>query len=189
MLMIALAIGVANIGIFIYGFTLPRMWSVRESTVINAEPEEIFPLLSDPHRWADWSIWSKDEDASLSLSYEEETSSEETPGAGTAFEWSGEMLGSGKLTFTDSVPNRSVSYELELQGERFSDKGMIVLEPVSAGTRVTWTDGGTLEGTLQRLFRTRLETAVSSDLSRCLQKLKRFVETSGSESLKQRSIE
>lgn len=182
LLMIALAIGIANVGIFIYGFTLPGTWNVRETVVIRASPDEIFPLLSDSRRWAEWSIWNIEEDATLTLSYDKAGT-----GNGEFFAWSGEMLGHGKLVLTDSVPNRSVSYELELQREPFSDEGKISLEPLSGGTKVVWTDGGKLEGTLQRLFRERLESAVSSDLSRCLHKLKVHVESLESEQLKRPS--
>ena len=171
LLLVALVVGFVNVGVFIYGMTLPDKWSVRQSIVINADASDIFPLLDDLRRWREWSSWSERNDPTLEFTYDGPDH-----GAGASFSWIGERLGSGTITIQKSEENRSISYALELQGEPFSDAGQIRLRPLVGGTSVIWTDGGELEGTLGRLFRDRLETSVAADLSRSLRELKTVVE-------------
>ncbi|HEX6985208.1 MAG TPA: SRPBCC family protein [Planctomycetaceae bacterium] len=173
LLVVALIVGLFNIGVYVYGLTLPNEWRVEESVVVAAPPEAVYPLLATPKRWAEWSAWSAERDPSLKFAYDGPEA-----GKGASFSWLGERLGHGKIVLTEAKPGESIRYELVLQGETFSENGRIALEPTEEGTRVTWTDGGELDGTLGRLFRERLEASVAAEFAASLERLKGVAEGS-----------
>jgi hypothetical protein len=167
---LAALIALFNIGAYLYGLTLPDDWSVKESVVISAPPEDVVPFVATPRRWTEWSSWSKTFDPTAEFHFDGPES-----GEGASFAWLGEQLGLGKMAIT-KVTSNEVEYTLKLQGETFSENGRVAFEPVAGGTRVIWTDGGKVNGTLGRFFRQRLEDSVSADFAASLQRLKQTVE-------------
>jgi len=168
---LAFAFAAFNIGIYVYGLTLPGEWHVEESIVIDAPPDAIYTFLSSPKRWTEWSGWSRRSDPTAELAFEGSVE-----GKDASMVWQGERLGAGRMTITAAEPGRSVTYSLRLGGSEFSDAGRLSLKPADGGTRVTWTDGGELGGTPGRLFGRRLEASVSADFSASLVRLKELVE-------------
>lgn len=168
---IAAIVGLFNIGAFLYGLTLPDDWSVEESVVIDAPADEVAAYVKSPRRWSEWSSWSAAQDPTAEFQYD----GPET-GAGASFAWRGEQLGAGKLTITDASPT-AVHYQLSFQGETFSENGKIAFQPIEHGTRVVWSDGGEVGGTIGRFFRERLEASVAADFQASLQRLKQLVES------------
>ncbi len=168
---IAVLVGLFNVGAYVYGLTLPDEWSVDESVVIAAPTQHVLPFVSTSRRWTEWSSWSAERDPTAEFAFQGPES-----GKDAAFSWLGEQLGRGTLTIIESSPSE-VRYKLELQGETFSEDGRVTFEPAEGGTRVRWTDGGEVNGTLGRFFRERLEGSVAADFSQSLQQLKRLVET------------
>lgn len=168
---IAVVVGLFNIGLFLYGLTLPSDWSIRESVEIDAPPEAVAPYLASPRRWLEWSSWSTPRDPTAEFIFD-------GPEAGkdASLTWRGEQLGLGKLTITESSPD-GIRYRLELQGETFSEQGQILLDPVEDGTRIVWSDNGDVGGTIGRLFRQRLEDSIAADFEAALHHLKQAVES------------
>jgi uncharacterized protein YndB with AHSA1/START domain len=173
LLVVGVAIVLANAAAFLYGLTLSDEWHVEESIIIDAPPAEIYPLLATPKRWPEWSVWNRERDPTVEFAYEGPES-----GVDASFAWRGEQLGLGKMTITEAEADSFVRYRLVLQGAEFSPNGRIALEP-AGGTKVTWTDGGSLGNTLGRLFRERLENSVASEFRASLGRLKKIVEENG----------
>lgn len=175
LLIIALLIGLANVVVFLYGLTLPDDWQADAETLVAAPPDEIYPLIATAERWTEWSTWSKSQDPTIRLHYEGPKA-----GAGASFSWLGERVGRGKITITEAQPGKSIRYTLELQGSKFSENARITLQPENDGTRITWTDGGEVEGTLGRFFRERLEESVTAEFESSLKRLEAVAEESAS---------
>jgi len=123
----------------IFPFFLSRRSRVLRSRWIHAKPEELFPLIDTLHSWHLWSPWYQEHsDEPLEL-HEEGPQS----GEGAAQSWDAPRA-NGTLRLIGSVPNRSVSYAFEMErkfGEcawDLSTEGVITLEAVGEGTRVTW---------------------------------------------------
>ena len=164
-------------GFFLYGMTLPDRWSVSESIVIEAPPAEVVGLIANPSAWTEWSMWSAANDPSLKTN----TTGPDS-GAGATMQWTGRMLGRGKLVITDvetdgASDGRTVHYELYRQGELFSDEGAFELVPEDGHTRVVWSDSGELGSTTARLFRERFTDLVARDYARSLEQLRDVVES------------
>jgi len=169
---VAVIVGLFNIGAFLYGLTLPSEWSVQETVEIAAPPSDVAVYVTSPRRWSEWSSWSKARDPTAEFKYDGPDS-----GKDSSFSWRGEQLGAGTLTITEASPNL-VRYQLEFQGETFSENGKIAFERTDRGTQVVWSDGGEVSGTIGRFFRERLEASVATDFRASLHRLKELVETS-----------
>lgn len=175
LLIVALLIGLVNVVAFLYGLTLPDDWHAEAETFIAASPDEVYPLIATVDRWTEWSSWSESEDPTIRLNYDGPKA-----GEGASFSWLGERVGRGTITVTEAQPDKSIRYTLELQGSTFSENARITLQPENDGSRVTWTDGGEVEGTLGRFFRERLEESVTAEFESSLKRLKSVAEETAS---------
>ena len=173
LLIVALLIGLANVVVFLYGLTLPDDWHAEAETFVAASPDEVYPLIATAERWTEWSAWSESQDPTIRLHYDGPKA-----GEGASFSWLGERVGRGKITITEAQPDKSIRYTLELQRSTFSEDARITLQPENDGTRITWTDGGEVEGTLGRFFRERLEESVTAEFESSLKRLSTIVERS-----------
>lgn len=156
------------------GFMMPGRWHVERSVVVQAAPSTVFRLVNDLQRWEEWSWWNASVDPSLRRSFQRGAP---TAGVGAAMAWSGDEVGEGRLTITESVPDRLLRYDLALEHESFVTHGTIVLAPRAAGVEVVWSDDGELGwNPLLRLMGPSVERAVGEDFERGLAGLKRVAE-------------
>jgi hypothetical protein len=164
---VALAFALFNIGVYVYGLTLPDEWHVERSVVVHAPPEAVYPLLAGPKRWTEWTEWNERADPGARFTAEGPES-----GEGASLSWIGREIGTGRVTIREAEPGRSVVYELVFQGNEFTKDGRFTLEPAEGGTRVIWSDGGKIGNTLGRLFRERFEQSLGARFDEDLKQLK-----------------
>jgi len=156
------------------GFMMPGQWHVERSIVVHASPPTVFRLVNDLQRWEDWSWWNAAVDPSLRRSFQRGAP---TAGVGAAMSWTGDEIGEGRLTITESVPDRLLRYDLALERDSLQTRGAITLEPQPGGVKVVWTDDGELGmNPLLRLMGPWVEHAVGEDFERGLAGLKRVAE-------------
>lgn len=156
------------------GFMMPGHWHVERSIVVQAAPPTVFRLVNDLQRWEEWSWWNASVDPTLRRSFQRGAP---TAGVGAAMAWTGDAVGEGRLTITESVPDRLLRYDLVLEHESFVTRGAIVLEPQVSGVKVVWSDDGELGwNPLLRLMGPWVEHAVGEDFERGLAGLKRAAE-------------
>jgi Polyketide cyclase / dehydrase and lipid transport len=144
-------------------------FTVERSTMIDAAPDQIFPLLNDFHRWVDWSPW-EGMDANLQRTYTGSTS-----GVGASYAWVGSRkVGAGKMEIVAATPNDSLDIALAfLKPFKAENHTRFVLEPNEAHTRVTWTMTGkkTLMSKIMGIFMS-MDKLVGKDFDRGLAQLK-----------------
>lgn len=93
----------------IYISLSPDKFSIARSTVIDAPPERIYPLINDLHAWQRWSPWAQ-------LDPGQEITYDGSPlGAGAIMSWAGNRnVGVGKMKIAESSPNERVRLRLQL---------------------------------------------------------------------------
>jgi hypothetical protein len=170
---ILIGLGIAVLAFAAVGFVLPGEYRVARSVVVEAPPEAVFPLINDLNQWSSWTIWSaRDPEMKIEISGGGE-------GEGAIQRWHSESQGSGELTITNSVQNESITYALYFPEFESRSTGRIVLEPVTGGTRVTWSDEGELgHNPLIRWFGLFFDSMIGSDFAAGLARLKAHVEGS-----------
>jgi hypothetical protein len=115
------------------GFLLPGTMHVERSVVIDAPPEEIYPLIANFEDG--WSRWNPFTDGNMALTYEGPKE-----GVGARQVWVQEDGGDGAMTITNADPQRGVEFDLVMMQESFRLEGSLLCEPAEGGTKLTWID-------------------------------------------------
>lgn len=153
------------------GLVLPRRWHVERSVRVAAPPERIYPFVTNLRRWQEWSAWTKEVDPLARRSYQ---GPEEGVGAGAG--WAGPKLGRGKMVIVSSVAEHGVKLDQAIEGEGLNSQASVRFERNGDGTRVVWTDEGTLPPVLGAYLRATVERRLGAGLEASLAKLKAKVE-------------
>ena len=106
-------------------------YTVERSRTVDAPPERVLPLLEDFHAWQRWSPF-EGLDPDLQRSYD-------GTGVGSSYAWSGNRrAGKGRMQLLAVEPEK-VEVALHFDKPFRSDNVLVfLLEPHTAGTRVTW---------------------------------------------------
>lgn len=156
--------------------TRPAIFRAQRSTVIEAPPEKIYPLIEDFHLWKSWSPFEKLDPAMR------RTLSGSERGRGAVYEWSGnKKAGTGRMEITDTAAPNRVTIKLDFL-KPFESHNVcdFTLEPRGGGTEVTWAMQGpnsTAAKVMQSFM--NMEKLIGKDFDEGLANLKRVVERGG----------
>lgn len=150
---------------------LPRTVVVERSIEIERTAPEVFALVNSFERFNDWSPWYADDP---NATY---THSGPPAGVGAKHAWKGnEAVGEGSQTITASIPDRQVDIALVF-GEGPPALSRYTLEPIAAGTRVTWRFEVDLGfNPVMRWFGLMFDSMIGADYAEGLARLKRLLE-------------
>lgn len=112
----------------------PDTLHVERTALVDAPPQEIFPLIEDFRRWGPWSPYEK-RDPAMKRSY-----GGAERGEGAVYAWEGNRdIGKGRMEIVESVPPSRVALKLDF-AEPFEAHNVVqfTLEPEGDATRVTW---------------------------------------------------
>ena len=153
------------------GLLISPKFSVSRSTLVQAPPDRVYPLVAAPRAWKTWSVWTR-RDPQMQIDYRGPDS-----GAGASWAWKSEGEGDGRMTFTAVEPNRRVLYELFFPDFGTTSTGAFSFVPEAGGTRVTWTmDGDFGRNPLFRWFALFADKMVGKDFEGGLSNLKAVAE-------------
>jgi Polyketide cyclase / dehydrase and lipid transport len=133
---IGLTIGIATVAVTIA--TRPAAFRIVRSQVLSAPVEALFGYVNDFHLWDQWSPFAK-LDPNLKVGFEGAAQ-----GVGAVYHWSGNSkAGAGRMTITDSRALQRIAIDLSFSKPMPAEnKAEFTFEPVSEGTRVTWSMTG-----------------------------------------------
>ncbi|MER2999596.1 SRPBCC family protein [Pontibacter populi] len=127
---------------------LPKQMEVRQTIVIDATPEHVFPYLNNTTDWKRWCAWNTTNDPSLIYLYGGPMS-----GAGARQNWNGDKFGNWHMLFTQSTAPDSLNYELKQEGQTIKSTGSVVLKETEKGTIITWRQTTPLEDSPLALYK------------------------------------
>ena len=155
------------------GLVLPRDWNVERSILIRAEPAAIHRYVETPSTWREWFAWDDlRDDPSFKV-----TISGPASGVGAAYEWTGNLSGSGRIVITYSDPKSGIRFDEAIQRNEVNAKGSILYTSADGGmTRVTWSDSGMLPAVIGGYFRGSVNEALGKAFETSLGNLKSKVE-------------
>lgn len=150
---------------WVIGLLLPRGYQTSAEVVIAAPADKVFVFLNRLDRWPQWSQWGAEKDSLVKVEY-----GPQVEGVGAVQTWQ-EPRGRGKLWITASEPDRRLEYIVEF-GEFPRMSSRIELQPVDAGTRVTWSSSGQLpSGAFYGWFRLAFVNGLRVQYQQALRKL------------------
>jgi hypothetical protein len=152
---------------------LPSRCRLDRDVLVNAPPETIIPHLANLKLWPEWTVWNRQSDPTLTISY-----TGPAEGAGASSSWSGKKSGVGSMSITENSATNGIKYDLTLMGGTFHASGAIAFEPERDGTRLFWSiDGGLGINPLTRYQGLLLKRQFGPDMEQSLQRLKSRVES------------
>ena len=172
----AAVIVVAVLAVLALAATKPDTFQVQRSTSIQAPPEKIYPLITDFHRWAEWSPWEALDPAM------QRTHSGAPSGTGAVYAWDGnKAVGAGRMEVLGTEPPQHVKIKLDFlrpfEGHNTTD---FTLAPQGGATRVTWTMQGPTPfvSKLMQVF-VSMDRLIGKDFEAGLAKMKAVAEKAG----------
>jgi uncharacterized protein YndB with AHSA1/START domain len=173
---IAAVLVIAVAVVLILAANKPPTFSVRRATTVRAPPENIFPLISDFHRWGSWSPYEH-KDPAMKRSYSGAES-----GRGAVYAWDGNKnVGSGRMEILDaSAPSKIViklDFFTPFEGHNTAEFTMLPQDGNSQTTDVTWLMHGPapLMSKLMQVF-INIDNMIGRDFEVGLANLKRLAE-------------
>jgi uncharacterized protein YndB with AHSA1/START domain len=128
-----IAVIVALAAALAYAASKPDTFTVQRSVLIDAPPEQIFPLMDDLRAQSAWSPFEKDPNM-------KRTHSGPARGPGAVYAWDGDRrVGAGQIAITSSTPPTKVVLALQMVRPFKADNSVeFTLDRSGIGTRVTW---------------------------------------------------
>jgi uncharacterized protein YndB with AHSA1/START domain len=135
---IAVLLAVAVVGILIFATTKPDTIHVQREIDINAPAEKVFALINDFHGWPAWSPYEK-KDPEMKRSYSGAAS-----GKGAVYEWDGNKnVGKGRMEITDVTPPSRTIIKLDfISPFEGHNVATFTTTPRGDSTHVTWAMDG-----------------------------------------------
>jgi uncharacterized protein YndB with AHSA1/START domain len=167
---LGIVVGLAAV-LLVGGLMLSGNFQISRSVVVAAPADKVYPLVAEPKRWKDWSVWNR-RDPAMAITYSGPES-----GAGARWEWKSPTEGDGRMTFTAAEPGKRAAYELYFPEFGTTSTGELTLAPEGSGTRVTWSMQGTMgSNPIMRWLALAMDRMVGPDFEGGLANLKTLAE-------------
>lgn len=125
---------------FITAALLPARFAVARTVMINRPVEAVYPMIVNLSNWSQWDPFTEQDPAAKS-SFRGGTGT-----VGASWSWDGEIIGTGRLTVEEIVPNVSIRSNLEFMAPQpMTAKDIWRFEETDNGTNVTRANEGDLD--------------------------------------------
>lgn len=160
----------------LWNASIDSEYNVHRTVNIEATPEVISATVSDFTTWPSWSIWFERDSAMIP------TFGDITSGEGATYSWISETQGSGNMTILTYESGKSMTSQINFDGQG-SSNGYWRFTPLENGTTdVTWGFKGKMPF-LMRWMAAAMETWVGPDFEGGLNNLKVLIEAAENESV------
>ena len=115
----------------------PNEFVVSRQITIAAPPELVFPHINELRNWEAWNPWA-DQDPNCKMTYDGPST-----GVGASYSWSGNKIGAGRNSITESRLNELVRFRLEFQKPMVAtNTAEFTFQAGGEKTILTWTMSG-----------------------------------------------
>jgi hypothetical protein len=157
---------------FIICAILPSTYRVERTELIQAPDSLIYEQIANFQNWTSWSAWAqRDSLATNSFSGTAAT-------VGQSWDWSGEIVGVGKMEHTALEPLKRVESRLTfMEPQAMVAKSILTMEKTPSGFRVNMIMEGTLGYPVERIFGIIMDDLIGPDFQEGLTNLKTKLES------------
>ncbi len=168
LIFLAIVIGIVAI---IPAFIDPESNVTREIDV-NKPVEIVYAVVKNYDLYKQWNTWSRTDKSAVN-----EISG--TPGeVGSSWSWSGDTVGTGKLTLEKLVPNKAIVGQLEFYAPfKINAQDIWAFNAIdSNSTHIAWTYRTHVRSYMMRYMNLGIDGMLGPELSKSLKNLKVFLE-------------
>lgn len=151
---------------------LPASFHVERSTIIERPVEMVFQAAIDMNQRDQWDPWIEMEpDVEMDITMKPEI-------IGSGYSWKGEIIGEGKITIQEFVPNSRIKSEIEFIAPQSMKSDVLWnFEKHEKGTKTTWAFEGKLAYPVQKWFGLFIDKSMGPQFEKGLKNFKNFVES------------
>ncbi len=151
---------------------LPGTFRVERSIVVEKPVDMVFQAAVDMNKRAKWDPWIEMEpDVHMAISMTPEI-------IGSGYSWKGEIIGEGKITIQEFVPNSRIKSEIEFIAPRPMKSDIIWnFKEDEKGTKITWAFEGNLSYPVEKWFGLFMDKSMGPQFEKGLKNFKNFVES------------
>ncbi|WP_343704164.1 SRPBCC family protein [Chitinophaga sp.] len=155
----------------IVSFFLPSSYSITRTTVMKAPPEAVFDQFNDFNNWRQWNTF---DDMYKEIQY---TTSDPSSGVGAKQSWVANKNEKGEMTIVKSEPPKTMEFTIAFEGFDEPMYGYVNFEAVPEGTKVTWTDKGSMgNNPLYKYMGLFMENMMGGNMEKSFDNIRRVVE-------------
>ncbi|MCK5738874.1 SRPBCC family protein [bacterium] len=159
------------IAFFVVAIFLPGEYEVARSTEIDRPVDVVYAQLIQFQDRAEWDPWLAGDSTAVATVSGQET------GVGAQYSWTGAMIGVGKMTIEEVIPNEFIKSKLIFTAPQEMSSDVIwKLEPTDTGTKATWINRGELVYPVQRYMGLMMDKMMGSSFEHGLASLKILME-------------
>ena len=150
---------------------LPTNFHIERSTVIEKPIDIVFQTAIDINQRAKWDPWIEmDPEAEINVQIE--------PGViGSGYSWKSEIIGEGKITINEFVPNQLIKSKIVFISPQSMESDVIWnFVESDEGTKITWAFEGTLSYPVEKWFGLFMDKSLGSQFEKGLSNFKSLVE-------------
>lgn len=161
-------------GALLFGSFMPSKVELTSTTLVQAPPQAIYPLIADfKSGWTKWNAFD-DGDPDIAYAY-----SGPALGQGAEQHWHSKRMGDGTMTLVRADTAKGIDFTMAMGdgGKGFRLDGFIAMAPEGNGTRVTWTDKADLgKNPAKRLMGPLMSKMMRQSLDKSLAGIKSLAE-------------
>ncbi len=151
---------------------LPSDFYVEKSAVVEKPVNIVFQTAVDMNQRAKWDPWIEtDPEAEMNIQMTPEV-------IGSGYSWKGEVIGEGKITIKEFVPNELIKSKIEFIAPQSMEADVIWnFIKTDEGTKIIWALEGTLSYPIEKWFGLLMDKSLGSQFEKGLSNFKSLVES------------
>ncbi|HAF27448.1 MAG TPA: hypothetical protein DCG75_00230 [Bacteroidales bacterium] len=151
---------------------LPSNFHVERSIVIDKSIKVVFQTAVDMNKRAQWDPWIEmDPNAEMNVVMMPEV-------IGSGYSWKGEVIGEGKITIQEFIPNELIKSKIEFIAPQSMESDIIWnFEDTENGSKVTWAFEGTLSYPVEKWTGLFMDKFMGPQFEKGLNNFKSLVES------------
>ncbi len=151
---------------------LQSNFHVERSTVVEKPVNVVFQTAIDMNQRAKWDPW-------IEMEPEAKMNVQMTPEViGSGYSWKGEIIGEGKITINEFVPNELIKSKIEFIAPQSMESDVIWnFMELDEGTKIIWAFEGTLSYPIEKWFGLFMDNTLGSQFEKGLSNFKSLVES------------
>ena len=156
------------------GFVLPNRWEVKRKVTIQAPTAIVHKRIATLRGWPEWAAWTEKTDPAATWEWGGVDGQ-----LGSFMAWKGPKMGTGRLTLTESLPERVV-FDGAIESDVVNARSTFTLTAVKDGSvdavEVEWRDEGTTPPIVGGYMKSLIEDTLGKHFEAGLVGLKRVAE-------------
>lgn len=154
--------------VFAISLFLPSDYSIIREKSLSCDKEKVYQYLSDINNVDSWLYISSTLDTTIKYKFFIDSVNNNS-----SFEWNSDLLGQGKFSITNLIPNERIEYQISYENDRIIQYGKLEIQDMTHRTNLVWEEYGENGlNPVHRIVGLFLDGFLGPDMEKSLDKIK-----------------